>query len=135
MALNQISQLVYISRTLIAPDEVDLALKDIAHVAHILNRQNNITGALAVVEGYFVQLLEGAPAALDLLMIHIEFDARHTDIEIIAREAVTHRSIPDWGMIAVRGEHGLASPLAHLLKTRPKTLAPWREALVKSVVV
>ena len=45
--------------------------------------QAAITGILTLQDGYFIQLLEGAPAALDLLMIHLHFDERHEEIEVL----------------------------------------------------
>lgn len=134
MALNQIDQLVYISRSLIAPDQAEAALIDIAQVAQRLNQQNQITGALALVDGYFVQLLEGSPAAIDLLMIHLQFDQRHTDIAVIARETVPRRAIPDWGMIAPALGHDLPPQLAQTVKARPTSLQAWREVLLEAVL-
>lgn len=134
MALNQIDQLVYISQSRLRPDEAEAALIDIAQMAHRLNQQNQITGALALVDGYFVQLLEGAPAALDLLMIHLQFDQRHSHIEVVARAAVPKRAIPNWGMIAPALGHALPPHLAQALKERPTSLQVWREALIGAVL-
>ena len=134
MALNQIDQLVYVSRSLITADKTEVALNDIARIAHSLNRQNQITGALVLIDGYFIQLLEGAPAALDLLMIHLEFDVRHTDIQVVARETVSQRAIPDWGMIAPPAGHRLPPQFVQLLQKRPTSLAPWRETMVETVM-
>lgn len=132
--MHTIDQLVYISRSLLPEDQAVDSLNDITGIANRLNRENEITGALALVEGHFVQLLEGAPAALDLLLIHLHFDARHDQIEVVARERVPHRSIPDWGMIAPPLGHSIPPSLAPLLQTRPTQIEPWRAALIETVL-
>lgn len=98
--MNTLDQLVYCSRSQLAPDEEAAAMADIVHVAAFLNARNGITGALTLQDGVFVQCLECSPTALDILMLHLHFDERHEAIEIVARGRIERRAFPAWGMTA-----------------------------------
>ena len=92
--MNTLDQLVYCSRSRLAPADEATAMVDIVHVAAFLNARNGITGALTLQDGVFVQCLEGSPTALDILMLHLHFDERHEAIEIVARgDAKTSRVV------------------------------------------
>src|SRR5690606_42164505 len=98
--MNTLDQLVYCSRSRLAPDDEGAAVLDIVHVAAFLNARNGITGALTLQDGVFVQILEGSPSALDILMLHLHFDERHEDIEVLVRDTIERRSFAAWGMTA-----------------------------------
>lgn len=62
------------------------------------NRQLDITGALMVWEGHFVQVLEGREDAVDAVMKKIFEDGRHVAVRILSRELIQRRMFPDWDM-------------------------------------
>ncbi len=59
------------------------------------NRASGVTGQLIYTDHSFVQYLEGAPAALDMIWRNLRRDPRHYDIELIARFPLERRRCPD----------------------------------------
>ncbi len=66
------------------------------------NARDGLTGALAVNEGWFLQVVEGSATALDRLLRRLAEDPRHTDLEVLSRRPVSGRLFPDWSMVAAR---------------------------------
>ena len=62
------------------------------------NRERFITGFLIYDGGRFLQVLEGSPGNVDLLMRVIEKDPRHGQVEVLERAVVTERWFPSWDM-------------------------------------
>lgn len=124
--MNRLDQLVYCSRSRLAPGEEAAAIVDIVHVAAFLNARHGITGALTLQDGVFVQVLEGSPSALDILMLHLHFDERHEDIEVVARDRIERRAFAAWGMASTRGP---SAGLSRLIAERPADLSAWRRAM------
>jgi len=127
--MNQLDQLVYCSRARLAPEQAAEQIADIVHVSAFRNAQVGVTGALALRGEVFVQLLEGSPTALDILMLHLHFDARHDDIVVLARERIIRRAFPIWGMIAPQRDPAASSALDRLIVERSSRLDLWRQAL------
>lgn len=127
--MNTLEQLVYCSRSRLSPDNEAAAIADIVHVAAFLNARNDITGALTIQDGMFVQFLEGAPSALDILMLHLHFDERHEDIEVMARGTIERRDFPVWGMMAP--DAGRSVELGRLIAQRSSDLLAWRCAMTE----
>ena len=127
--MNQLDQLVYCSRARLAPEQAGEQVADIVHVSAFRNAQVGVTGALALRGEVFVQLLEGSPTALDILMLHLHFDTRHDDIMVLARERITRRAFPIWGMIAPQRDPAASSALDRLIVERSSRLDLWRQAL------
>ena len=127
--MNQLDQLVYCSRARLAPEQAGEQVADIIHVSAFRNAQVGVTGALALRGEVFVQLLEGSPTALDILMLHLHFDQRHDDIMVLARERITRRAFPIWGMIAPQRAPAASSALDRLIVERSSRLDLWRQAL------
>lgn len=125
--MNWLDQLVYCSRARLAPGDEATQLADIVHVSTFLNARAGITGALALQDGVFVQCLEGAPAALDILMLHLHFDTRHEDIVVMARGRIDRRAFAAWGMTTPTERDCRA--LGRLIAGRCDDLAAWRDAL------
>ena len=101
------------------------ALNDILETARARNRSLSVTGlllhgrmeALPGVAGEFVQWIEGPEEAVESVFAKIERDARHTEIEVLARgpladlkagawagtaSAADGRLFPAWSMGLVR---------------------------------
>ncbi|MEN5145454.1 BLUF domain-containing protein [Brevundimonas diminuta] len=127
--MNTLEQLVYCSRSTLSPGDEAAAIADIIHVAAFMNARNGITGALTLQDGVFVQFLEGPPGALDILMLHLHFDKRHDDIEIVARDRIERRSFPTWGMMTP--DRGQSQALGRLVAQRPADLLAWRGAMTE----
>lgn len=82
----------------VATEDLDKDLSDILHVANRHNRAHGITGALAVCEDRFVQVIEGPPAQIDGLMAILTRDPRHHNIQVLGRWAASHRMFGGWDM-------------------------------------
>ena len=129
--MNTLDCLIYLSTCKLTPDESEQQLADIVRISALLNSQAGITGILTLQEGYFVQLLEGPPAALDLLMLHLHFDQRHEDICVVARERILARDVLSWSMIAPEQLTAPDTELIKLLAERTDRVEPWRNALLQ----
>lgn len=126
--MNILEQIVYCSRSRLARSEEAQAIVDIVQAAAFLNARNGITGALTLQDGVFVQMLEGAPSAIDILMLHLHFDARHEDIVVVARDRIDRRAFAAWGMTTL--ESRACPVLSRLIADRSADLAAWRQALI-----
>ncbi|WIY69034.1 BLUF domain-containing protein [Aquidulcibacter paucihalophilus] len=85
----------------VATEDLDKDLSDILDVANRHNRARGITGALAVCEDRFVQVIEGPPAQIDGLMVILTRDPRHRNIQVLGRWAASHRMFGGWDMACV----------------------------------
>ncbi|WP_269515120.1 BLUF domain-containing protein [Brevundimonas subvibrioides] len=65
------------------------------------NARRRLTGALALQGGTFVQVLEGDPDALTVLMETIETDDRHRNVRVLARWPVQVQLFMGWAMVHV----------------------------------
>jgi hypothetical protein len=131
--MNTLDCLVYISRSKLSAEIAQKELHDIVKVSAFLNSQSSITGILTLQDGYFIQLLEGAPAALDLLMIHLHFDERHEDITVVARERIPRKQMVGWAMISPPQDTKAHDQITRMLDQPPSVIAPWRTALLELV--
>lgn len=131
--MNNLECLIYISRCTLDPSDLDTQLHDIVSVSSVRNHEAKITGILACQDGYFVQLLEGAPAALDLLMIHLHFDPRHEDIRVVVRDKIPAKSALEWAMIAPVRHNIIRGDLKRLLDNPSASLSAWRNVLLDMV--
>jgi hypothetical protein len=77
-----------------------------AQVAELLNKAraaNELTGLTGMLlhsdsDGSFFQVLEGEPAAIDLLLQKLAQDKRHSHLTIIIREPIAERAFAEWTM-------------------------------------
>ncbi len=77
--------------------------------AQVQNEKVGITGMLVYCEGMFVQTIEGPAAVVDSLYARIAKDARHYDVDLLARTQSDARVFGAWGMGYLEPE---ASPTA-----------------------
>ena len=84
---------------------LDLRAEDLANI-HRSARDSNvlegITGLLIFNGTHFLQIIEGAPHAIDELVERLRRDPRHSGIEIRDQREIEQRSFPDWSMELVR---------------------------------
>ena len=92
--------LTYTSLARLDLEERDLL--EILTVARDLNAIDGITGLLIFNGTHFLQVLEGAPDALDELLERIRRDSRHSDVEVREERPIEGRSFPDWSMRLVK---------------------------------
>lgn len=94
MSLHQI---IYVS-TAAQPFGGD-ELRALLGQARPRNQASGITGLLLYSEGLFLQLLEGAQAAVhELYRGHIARDPRHRRLHVLADGPLADRTFPDWHM-------------------------------------
>jgi hypothetical protein len=96
-----LERLLYAS-TAARPTDSLLNLAEILAVSQRNNDRDGLTGALAVHEGRFIQVVEGRSDALNSLLARLKTDARHRDIRIIDRQPVAARQFGQWSMASAR---------------------------------
>lgn len=92
--------LLYVSTALLPP-ALAAAEREVAEIvasARHFNRRNGITGYLTIVEGQFIQFLEGADDALREAMVKIRGDRRHKNIAILSADTTKARLFTGWEM-------------------------------------
>lgn len=94
--MPQLRRLFYVSRPL---EQVDAAVVNaILAQSRRLNRQRDVTGALAYSGDYFAQVLEGDAEHLAALLQRIARDRRHRDMTVIFEQHITRRDYGEWSM-------------------------------------
>ncbi|HTK58766.1 MAG TPA: BLUF domain-containing protein [Lacunisphaera sp.] len=91
-----LKSLTYTSRA-----KLDLSaddLHDIHRTARELNSIDGITGLLVFNGTHFLQIIEGAEAAIDDLVARLRRDPRHSGLEVRDERKVEAHSFPDWSM-------------------------------------
>jgi hypothetical protein len=92
-----IRSIVYVSRA-IKHFSLNELSQLMAH-ARSLNIAEDISGVLFYHDGIFLQLLEGAPQAVQTLMTRIRADSRHEAVLILVDSQHAHAKLfPDWKM-------------------------------------
>ncbi|WP_031337484.1 BLUF domain-containing protein [Rhodopseudomonas sp. B29] len=100
---ERVFRLLYVSENRIAGDVAQVA----AEIERVLesSRRNNaalgITGALIFNCGFFAQVLEGPPLAVEQIFEAIQRDVRHTKIQVISADFADARQFPHWSMAYV----------------------------------
>jgi len=77
-------------------------LEAIHRTARDVNALEGITGLLIFNGTHFLQIIEGAPNAIDELIERLRRDRRHSGLEVRDERAIATRSFPDWTMEMVR---------------------------------
>lgn len=111
MALERI---VYCSRAKVPTDSL-LVIADILAVSQRNNDRDRLTGALAISDGWFLQVLEGETTPIDQLLRRLALDPRHTDVEILSRHPITDRLFAEWSMTSARITPALRDDLVSLI--------------------
>ena len=100
--MQNLTQLIYISRATFAPTETQRGLEP--HVARILaksranNRHAPLTGVLYFGDGCFFQCLEGDTESVEALYAKLQLDDRHTDMQLLSCKSIDRLSFADWSM-------------------------------------
>lgn len=91
-----VHRIVYVSMA--APDIDQATLDAILETARTKNKSRGITGFLLMLDGHFMQLLEGLPEAVQLAYQEICADSRHSNPVIVLQTEGKHRCFPEWRM-------------------------------------
>lgn len=89
-----LGRIIYTSTSLCQTEDIQQILER----SRILNAQSDVTGALFLHEGKFLQYLEGDEAAIDTVYERILKDRRHTDCRQIDCRLISVRIFNDWSM-------------------------------------
>ena len=96
-----LERIVYTSRARGNADSL-LMQVDILAVSQRNNGRDDLTGALLIHDGRFLQVLEGAGQDLDRLMKRLATDPRHDEVVVMERGAIDARRFSGWAMASVR---------------------------------
>jgi hypothetical protein len=101
-------QLIYCSRQNIFPPKLDLEIDAIIKASVRNNRDSRVTGLLLSHQGWFLQVLEGAPVAVQTTFGRIINDSRHAGSHVITAAPIDERMFGEWDMCArqLRKEDG-----------------------------
>ena len=128
-------QVIYSSASSTPLQQEDL--EDILTHARRKNARTGITGALAYVDGCFLQVLEGEAAAVQQLMARIATDLRHETVIVLQSGEIAAPAFPDWQMAYVSATAAQVAEWAGLsAKTElPETLEALRQDREKTMQV
>ena len=88
-------RLIYASRA--CPSGND-DLTDILGWSRTHNSDLGITGTLCLLDGTYIEHLEGKDAEVQRLFEHIRQDARHRDVTVLDQRPISRRAYPDWSL-------------------------------------
>ncbi len=97
-------RLMYRSRSRLPDDGRRVELGNIFSVARSRNKASDVTGALLVTDGWFVQTLEGDETTVRDLFARIETDPRHDEVRLIEAHYVPDRVFSHWAMAKVAAD-------------------------------
>jgi Sensors of blue-light using FAD len=99
--LRSLTYSSWASRALVTSD-----VERILHSCRVNNGLDGVTGILIYNGGAFVQVLEGAPDALDDTLERIRRDPRHRDLSVRDDRPILERNFPNWDMAYLELENG-----------------------------
>ena len=128
-----LERVVYCSKACIDTASLQ-AISELLGVSQRNNAREGLTGALAVNDGWFLQVIEGPGAALDRLLRRLADDPRHADVEVLSRRSVSARLFPDWSMVAARITPDVGPQLQRLIDECRVTPEAAVDALLRIVM-
>ena len=109
-----LERLVYCSRARVDTASLQ-TISELLGVSQRNNARDGLTGALAINDGWFLQVIEGPAPAIDALLRRLGTDPRHADLEVLSRRPVSGRLFPDWSMVAARVTPDVGPQLQRLI--------------------
>jgi hypothetical protein len=107
-------------------------LEAIHRTAREVNALEGITGLLVFNGTHFLQIVEGAPQAIDELVDRLRRDPRHSGFEIRDERQVDQRSFGSWSMELVRVSGSCFEARDTVTERLPRTVEPEvRERVIK----
>lgn len=95
--VKDLCRLVYRSDSRIDHND-GAALNGIFRTSVKNNLRDRITGALALPDGKFVQVIEGRKRDLEALMVRIRADDRHCNVAVLGDWSIAARLFEGWAM-------------------------------------
>ncbi|TPG42571.1 BLUF domain-containing protein [Sphingomonas koreensis] len=96
--INTMESILYISTSTLDRSTADRVVEALAADSVARNDDRDLTGALIFTGTHFVQILEGAPEKIELLLCSLRADNRHREIVIIERGQLSARRFSSWRM-------------------------------------
>ena len=91
---QMLGRIIYTSTSLCQTEDI----RQILDRSRIRNARSDVTGALFLHEGKFLQYLEGDESEADKVYERILKDRRHADCKLIDRRLISARIFNDWSM-------------------------------------
>jgi hypothetical protein len=122
--------LTYTSLARLDLDAADI--EAIHRTAREVNALEGITGLLIFNGTHFLQIIEGAPNAIDELVEKLRRDPRHNGLEVRDERTIEERSFPDWSMELVRVSASYFDAKETVSRQLPHTVAePVRDRVIR----
>ena len=107
-------------------------IEAIHRAARDVNAIEAITGLLIFNGTHFLQIVEGAPQAIDDLVERLRGDPRHSGMEIRDERDIDERSFPDWSMELVRASASYFEAKDTVSDRLPETISePVRDRVIR----
>lgn len=106
---------------------LDLEARDLEAIhrtAREANALEGITGLLIFNGTHFLQIIEGAPNAIEDLLERLRRDPRHSAVEVRDERLIEERSFPGWSMELVRVSAGYFEAKDAVSHRLPAVTAP-----------
>jgi len=125
-------QLKILTYTSLARLDLEAAdIEAILRTARDVNALEGITGLLIFNGTHFLQIIEGAPDAIDDLVERLRRDPRHSGFEVRDEREIATRNFPSWSMELVRVTGSYMEALETVSDRLPPTLPePVRERVM-----
>ena len=124
----KLEHLVYVSVSTAQPP-LEALIAEIQTESVRNNAPNNLTGVLTWTGTRFIQILEGSPGSLDVLLLKLICDPRHHDMDVMDRRPIRERSFGRWAMIAPETTPVGRQRLGDLLQAGERSLDVWEDAM------
>jgi len=115
---DELTSIVYSSKVkgYITDIELESELENIHKSSIYFNIENDITGYLLYMDGYFIQYIEGSTADVEKLYLKISLDPRHSSITLLSHEKINKRAFEKWTRL-YRMDHHAPSQIPDILKS------------------
>lgn len=124
----KLEHLVYVSVSTAEPLS-DRLIAEIQRESVGNNAPNNLTGVLTWTGSRFIQILEGSPGSLDVLLLKLICDPRHRAMDVMDRRPIRDRTFGRWAMIAPETTPSGRERLESLLASNERSLDAWEAAM------
>ena len=124
-----LKSLTYTSLARLDLDSSDI--EAIHRTAREANALEGISGLLIFNGTHFLQIIEGAPDAIDELVERLRRDPRHSGFEVRDERQISERSFADWSMELVRVSASYFEAKDKVSKRLPNSVAaPVRDRVI-----
>ena len=113
----RLERVIYISECRINVAEINAAMANLVTDARLRNAELAVSGALLFTGTHFVQILEGPPSSIALILSALRKDPRHSNIFIAARHSISAQIFSGWQMAYHGPSQYVARHVKRLLNT------------------